>query len=125
MQREDTRNTLFRTPARNISFAQEENFNPVKRVAPNPNNLSIGPPTCLVSNIGEPFAGDPFCAKLIDWLNAKAAAVEKVFSFNALERDRQELEQAAILTPASPEATDAKTETKRKNVWVLTSANVM
>jgi hypothetical protein len=62
LQREDTRNTLFRTPARNISFAQEENFNPVKRVAPNPNNLSIGPPTCLVSNIGEPFAGDPFCA---------------------------------------------------------------
>jgi hypothetical protein len=55
----------------------------------------------------------------------KAAAVEKLFSFNALEKDRQELEQAAILTPASPEATDAKTETKRKNVWVLTSANVM
>lgn len=62
MQREDTRNTLFRTPARNISFVQQENFNPVKRVAPNLDNLSIGPPTCIVSNIGEPFAGDPFCA---------------------------------------------------------------
>lgn len=71
------------------------------------------------------FADDPFCAKLIGWLNVRAAAVEKLFAFNALESDRQKLDQAAILTAASPEATDAKTETKRKNVWVLTSANVM